>query len=162
MSITFSADEVFEMAEQIERNGAKFYRLAAQSPNNSALKRFLEELADMEIEHIKIFAKIRTELTGSDQLDMFDPDDDAAKYLHAVVKGRIFDVRSEPSEKLTACKTPQDVLNVAIELEKDSIVFYLAMKSRVPSESGKTKIDAIIMQEMGHVLELKDKLDSID
>ena len=30
MVIPFSADEVFEMAEQIERNGAKFYRAAAK------------------------------------------------------------------------------------------------------------------------------------
>jgi len=162
MAVTFNADEVFEMAEQIERNGAKFYRLAAQSPNNSALKSFLEELADMEVEHIKIFAKIRTELSGGAPLDMFDPDDDAVKYLQAVVRGRIFDVSGEPSEKLTACKTPQDVLKVAIELEKDSIVYYLAMKNRVLSESGKEKIDAIISQEMGHVLVLKDKLASID
>ena len=28
--ITFNPDEIFEMAEQIERNGAKFYRKAAE------------------------------------------------------------------------------------------------------------------------------------
>ena len=28
MAFVFNADEVFEMAEQIERNGAAFYRLA--------------------------------------------------------------------------------------------------------------------------------------
>ena len=27
MAITFNANEIFEMAEEIERNGAKFYRL---------------------------------------------------------------------------------------------------------------------------------------
>ncbi|MCP4709779.1 MAG: ferritin family protein [Planctomycetes bacterium] len=162
MSVTFNADEVFEMAEQIERNGAKFYRLAAQNPNNSTLKSFLEELADMEAEHVKTFATMRTELAGGDHLDMYDPDNDAAKYLQAVVQGRIFDVCSKPSEKLSACETPRDVLSVAIELEKDSIVYYLAMKSRVLSETGREKIDAIIIQEMGHVLVLKDKLDNID
>ena len=29
MSFDFSADEVFEMAEQLEQNGAKFYRDSA-------------------------------------------------------------------------------------------------------------------------------------
>ena len=31
MSYDFNADEIFEIAEQIERNGAKFYRTAAES-----------------------------------------------------------------------------------------------------------------------------------
>ena len=31
MSYDFNADEIFEIAEQIERNGAKFYRNAAES-----------------------------------------------------------------------------------------------------------------------------------
>ena len=30
MSIVFNADEILEMAEQIERNGAKFYRRASE------------------------------------------------------------------------------------------------------------------------------------
>ena len=30
MGIDFNADEVFEIAEQIERNGAKFYRNVAE------------------------------------------------------------------------------------------------------------------------------------
>ena len=30
MSVDFNADEIFEMAEQIERNGVKFYNKAAK------------------------------------------------------------------------------------------------------------------------------------
>ena len=30
MPITFNADEIFEMAEEMERNGAWFYRRAAE------------------------------------------------------------------------------------------------------------------------------------
>ena len=31
MSYNFNADEIFEIAEQIERNGANFYRTAAEN-----------------------------------------------------------------------------------------------------------------------------------
>jgi len=51
----FNADEIFEMAEQIERNGAKFYRRAAEqvtSPDGSEL---LLNLAVMEDVHEKTF-----------------------------------------------------------------------------------------------------------
>ena len=34
MIYDFIADDVFEMAEQLERNGAKFYREAAQNTDN--------------------------------------------------------------------------------------------------------------------------------
>ena len=37
MGVTFNADEVFEMAEQIERNGAKFYRAAAVDADSLGL-----------------------------------------------------------------------------------------------------------------------------
>ena len=41
MSYDFNADDVFEMAEQMERNGAKFYRTAADSTQDSGNKEFL-------------------------------------------------------------------------------------------------------------------------
>ena len=48
MSYDFNADDVFEMEEQMERNGGKFYRMAADSTEDSANKEFLLELAAME------------------------------------------------------------------------------------------------------------------
>ena len=55
MSIDFNADEVFEIAEQIERNGAKFYRTSAKNISDVNNKNFLIQLAEMEDEHEKTF-----------------------------------------------------------------------------------------------------------
>ena len=44
MSITFNADEIFEMAEQIERNGATFYREAAGNTLDADVKEMLLSL----------------------------------------------------------------------------------------------------------------------
>ena len=41
MSYDFNADEVFEMAEQMERNGAKFYRDAAETAADASNKEML-------------------------------------------------------------------------------------------------------------------------
>ena len=54
MPMPFNADEVFEMAEQIEVNGARFYRASADK--FPALKELLLELAAMEDDHQKTFA----------------------------------------------------------------------------------------------------------
>ena len=45
MSYDFNADDVFEMAEQIERNGAVFYRQAAADIKDPDAKHFLSDLA---------------------------------------------------------------------------------------------------------------------
>ena len=62
MSITFNFDEVFEIAEQIERDGARFYRSAADKFSDSTARDKLLELAAMEDKHEKTFAAIRSEL----------------------------------------------------------------------------------------------------
>ena len=41
MIYDFNADDIFEMAEQMERNGAKFYRTAAESSGAGSAKDLL-------------------------------------------------------------------------------------------------------------------------
>ena len=48
MSNEFNIYEIFEMAEQIERNGALFYRKSAESVTDPDGKKLLMELAEME------------------------------------------------------------------------------------------------------------------
>ncbi|MEA3231132.1 MAG: ferritin family protein, partial [Thermodesulfobacteriota bacterium] len=63
----FSADDVFEMAEQLERNGGKFYRSAMGKVDDEENKKLLRMLAEMEDEHEKIFAAMRAELTADEK-----------------------------------------------------------------------------------------------
>ena len=46
----------------------------------------------------------------------------------------------------------------AIDLEKESIVFYQGMKEFVPESLGKNKINDIIKEEMKHIRILSNKL----
>jgi hypothetical protein len=62
MSVPPTADEIFEMAEQIERNGARFYRRAAQGFTDSRGRQLMLDLATMEDQHEKVFAGMRAEL----------------------------------------------------------------------------------------------------
>ena len=159
MAITFSMDEIFAMAERIERNGVSFYRKAAQGVSDAKLKRIFEELIEMELDHEKTFAAMRAELVGSEQLpSVFDPDDEVGMYLQTIADGRVFDITADFSEKLTGRETPQNILNTAIGLEKDSIIFYLGLEEYIPPKAGRDKIRAIIKEEMGHITLLADKL----
>ena len=159
MTISFNADEIFEMAEQIERNGAKFYRKAADNIKDPDQKSMLQELAVMEDAHLVIFTKMREALTDADKQSMVsDPFDESALYLQSIADGYVFDVKTDPSALLTGKESLADVLKIAIGLEKDSIVFYIGIRARVPEHLGKDKIDRIIGEEMKHVAQLSTDL----
>ena len=55
----------------------------------------------------------------------------------------------------------EEILKIAIGLEKESIVFYVGIKDIVPKSLGKDKIDAIIREEMSHVVLLSDQLKNL-
>ncbi len=117
MGVTFNADEVLEMAEQIERNGAKFYRAAAEK--FSGIRQVLLDLAAMEDEHEKIFADMRAQLSGREQEPVvFDPDNEAQMYLQVVADGHVFDTKADPAEKLKGKDKPEDVLQTAITMKR--------------------------------------------
>lgn len=153
MSFEFSADEIFSMAEQMERNGQQFYTHAAEAAQSDSHKKLLRELAGMEVDHEKTFKNMRAELTQKEkETNVFDPNGEAALYLKALVDTRVF------FEKEMDVSSMEKILKAAIEAEKDSIVFYLGMKNAVPEELGRGRLDDIIKEEMGHVRLLSREL----
>jgi len=156
MIYDFTADNVFEMAEQLERNGAQFYRKAAQHTDNPEYKKLLVRLSEMEVEHEKIFANLRSELSGNEkESTAFDPLNESLLYLRALADTKVF------FEKEIDFSSMKSVLKEAIHTEKDSIVFYLGMKEMVPEKYGKDKLDKIIKEEMGHIKILSKELVAI-
>jgi rubrerythrin len=150
MTIHLNADEVFQMAEQIERNGAKFYQTAAGRTADASMRQLMEDLAAMEARHEKTFAAMRAELTEAERTAAFDPEGEAAAYLRAMASGHVFDLK-DPTKNLTGKETLGDLFHIAIGLEKDSIVFYLTMTDMVPKRFGKGKINSIINEEQKHI-----------
>jgi rubrerythrin len=153
MSYDFNADEIFEIAEQIERNGAKFYRTAAENIADADKKKLLIDLAEMEDEHEQTFRTMRSELTQDEKIvTTFDPEGESENYLRALADTRVFYEKSIDSSSL------KEVLKSAITAEKDSIVFYLGMKDVVPAHLGKQRLDGIIKEEMSHIRLLSKEL----
>ena len=96
---------------------------------------------------------MRAELSAQEQTStVFDPEGEAALYLRALADTRVF------FEKEIETVSMRGILKSAIEAEKDSIVFYLGMKEAVPDELGKSRLDGIIKEEMGHIRLLAKEL----
>jgi rubrerythrin len=153
MIYDFTADDVFEMAEQLERNGHQFYREAAQNTDHPEYKKLLVGLAEMEVQHEKTFVDLRSELSFNEKTStVFDPQNESALYLRALADTKVF------FEKEIDFSSKKSVLKAAILAEKDSIVFYLGIKEMVPEKYGKDKLDEIIKEEMGHIKILSKEL----
>ncbi|MBU2644497.1 ferritin family protein [bacterium] len=149
----FNAKEILEMAEQIERNGFLFYTKAAESVQGDEIKKFLSELAEMEVAHEKTFAEMKNQLGSQEKEEVvFDPYEETAAYLQALADTRVF------YEKEIDMSSVEEVLKAAIIAEKDSIVFYLGMKDMVPEGKGKTRVDGIIKEEMKHIQIISNEL----
>jgi len=161
--ITFNAAEILEMAQGMERDGAEFYRQAAASTAGVGSSDMLLELAAMEDDHEKTFAALADALPPADSgQTVFDPDGVGAMYLQALVDGTVFKPPQRPAERLEAMDSIQDILTIAIELEKESILFYLGMKAAGPAASTQEIIEKIIAEEMGHVSALQEALKEQD
>jgi len=153
MSFVFNADEIFEMALQIERNGENFYRDSARKVKDSEAGDILAKLGDMEIEHQKIFRGIKSALTAADKKAMtYDPNNEAGLYLASLANTKVFFEKDLDTSNL------EGIFKSAMAAEKDSIAFYLGMKDLVPMGSGKEKIEEIIKEEMRHIRILGERL----
>ena len=163
MGVTFNADEVFEMAEQIERNGAKFYREAATKTAGKNYKDMFLHMAEMEDGHLKTFQQMRKELAEQEkEPTAFDPYDEAALYLQTMADAKGSEGMGAPDVKLTGNESARELLGIAIEAEKNSVLFYVGLKGLVSAQAGRDKVEAIIREEVKHTADLKRELTALE
>ena len=159
MTTSFNADEVFEMAEEIERNGAKFYRRAAEGAEGEMRQVFLD-LAEMEDDHEDTFVKMRKDLMDPEIAPVIpDMDNEGALYLQAFADGKAF--ATDPEQAFADNATVADILRTAISLEKDTIVFYQSLKGYLSGKVDAEKVNSLINEEIGHILTLSTRLAAV-
>jgi rubrerythrin len=161
MSVSFTALEIFEIAEQIERNGAKFYRQAAEMTKDKQMSHFFCRLAEMENNHEKIFSEMKEKIkAGVKDAVVFDPNAEIAYYLKAMATSAGWEGKAQPRLVFSGRETPAQILKAAIAAERASIDYYLGLKEMTP-QADRKKIDVIIKEEMGHVITLQKHLEQI-
>jgi len=152
MDIKFNAFEVFEIAEKIERNGARFYRKAAELFDEPRIRNTFLELADWERTHEEVFADMRKQLSEqSRELRTFEPEDDMVISAQAMAGLAVFGINPDPSDELTGKEGKKEIFKKALRKEEDSIVYFVGLKDFVSDRAGKDKIDDIIKEELRHI-----------
>lgn len=153
MSINFSGRELLEVAIQIERNGFAFYSAAAPNVKDEKARELIEWLANEEKGHVGRFQEIMTGFKGED-LDMSPSElEEYTLYLKALADARVFTSELKAREAALSINSVKDAIDMAIEFEKDSLLFLHGMKSMV-RKGDASAVDELIREEMLHLKRL--------
>jgi len=162
MKYGYLADEIFEIAEDIEREGQMFYQRAAERACSARCKELFSELADAEANHILALRAVRKQVIDDRDDELRNNEDPAIKlYLRVVARGAVFGRPEDMEQALKACETEDGVLALAINKELDAILYLNEMKSLVQTEEALKALDIIIAEERSHVTDLATHRDEL-
>ncbi len=159
MSITFSADEVFKMGMDVEKNGEAYYNRAAELAKDPQIKETFAYLAGEEQKHWEKFKELRESLPPKFSLPTVgDPEGLESLYLDALVKSHLFSNEREAEEVASKVEDEIEALRAALTFEKDTILFFQAMRSMTREDLGQDKIDMLIKEEHKHVIRISEEI----
>ncbi len=160
--LAFYANQILEAACHIERNGAAFYRAAAEKTADPRAASLMRELAQMEDSHEQAFRGMKQEVQSSESAPLSEKTESALGFLCAMAEKYVFDPRRQPGDLLEPDADPRKTIEFAIEREKDSVIFYEGIRTMAPAALGGTWLDQIVAQEMGHIMMLTQQAERIE
>ena len=147
----FSAREVIDIAIQIERNGESYYREALEKASDPSLESLLLILADQEHEHLRWFEELKQRL--KDSAGAWEMEELSGSMLQNLVGNQRFSLDDVDFSDLDNVKK---VLDVAIELEQDTILFYQMLQAFIDDPGTLETLNEIIAEEKRHIDLLND------
>jgi len=159
----FSDLEGLRIAISIEASGREFYQQAYDQATEESHKELFRLLKNEEIAHHETFSEIFQKVSGKKEsgAEEYLFDVESSRYLTVLAEGHIFPTGKNAKVKIAEAATIVEILRMAIQAEKDSILFYdeLADKSKFPEAK---KIFAILKaEEQAHVVKLRQILDAL-
>ena len=143
--------EVIEAAVSIEENGFAFYKSVEKSIKDKDVKDVFSFLAGEENRHIVAFKKIYEGI--DDQEDTIIDDEDSSNYIKALAEKNVFTKKDAANDMVKNINTPFDAINLALNFERDSILFFNEIKSFV-SQDNRDLINKLIKEEHDHIVKL--------
>ena len=156
----FSILEAVELAVGIEKEGVRFYTLAADKTDEPAKELFLD-LKKKEHEHIITFQNLYSDLAakqGNADAALYLLDPEVAAVFHAYVETAVFPGQGASAKIIEACEGSDDILRLGMQAEKDSILYYHELLSHAPYPEAKELIRKIILEEGKHLTFLHRKM----
>jgi rubrerythrin len=142
----FSPAEVYDLGIRIERNGEKFYRDALKQAWSVPIAEMLKLLAEEEVKHIDFFAKRMDAVKQKRENPLLD--EMSTSMLKDILGNQTFSLKEVDVSKI---RSVEELVAVAIEFEKDTILFYEMVDSFMTDEKARRELKEIIEEEERHV-----------
>ncbi len=125
----FSLAEVYDLGIRIEKNGEKFYRDALKQAWSKPIAEMLKRLAEEEIKHVDFFAKRMDALKQKRENPFLD--EMGSAMLKDILGNQTFSLKEAD---VSTMKSVDELVALAIEFEKDTILFYEIVGSFMADE----------------------------
>lgn len=147
----FTLGEIIDLAIQIEKNGEKSYRKAQNEASDISLSSMLKWLADDEAEHEKYFINMKK--TIDEKIEDPRLEEMGKEILSSVLGEQAFSMDDADFNKIGNLKM---LLELSLEFEKDTILFYEMIKDFIDDNEVIDGIEKIIEEENKHVEKLEE------
>ncbi|TDA70109.1 MAG: hypothetical protein D9V47_02865 [Clostridia bacterium] len=148
----FRASEVIEIAVAMERNGRALYQAMAAAAASPKVKDLLDKLAAAETQHITDFS------TLGRQFENYAPPEsypgEYEDYVKALVDAGVFARDLDPKELVGQCTTDEAILDLALNFEKETIIFFHTFPRLVFSPEEQKAVSRLIREEEEHIVQL--------
>jgi rubrerythrin len=159
--VHFTGREIVEMAIRIEENGMRFYADAAKATKIDRLKELFKALSEEEARHINLFTELKQEVASDSPAEGFDPYvAEATQYLKAMANTEVFKKPDEGEKLAGEVFDEKNALDIAIDREKDSIIFYYEMQKMI-REKDSHVVENLIDQEKDHLKRLTEYMEEL-
>ena len=147
----FSIREIIDMAIKIEKNAEMFYRQAVEKISTPSLEPVLKCLADQEEQHAQWFEKLKR-VIGEVEAKV-DSEELSGTALGNLVGDQTFSLGEVDFSEI---EDVENLIALAIEHEKDTIIFYQMLQSFIETPETLKELDDIIAEEHRHIEMLKE------
>ena len=147
----FSAKEIIELAIKIEKNGEAVYRSAIKKVPNPGLVPLLEWMADEEVKHANWFAELKHNLETKNENPFVE--EMGHELFNEMLGEKNFSLKEID---FSTIENVNDLIDIFIEFEKDSIIFYEVLKPFVEDPVARKYLQKIIDEEKSHIEHLKN------
>ena len=147
----FSANELLDLAIKLEKNGEAVYRNAIEKISKPALISLLEWMAEEEVKHANFFSDLKQKLSAEPENPIM------AEMSRELFDDLLGDKNFSLKEvDFSALDNTDELIDVFIEFEKDSVIFYKVLEPFIDDAAARKQLKDIINEENRHIRRLQE------
>ena len=153
------SDEILDVAVELEQEGLAFYQACLKASPGPQIAPVFRHLIDQEQRHVRIFSQMKETLRTKGAPSAYSEEvrSHAERLMGSFAFGGTKEALSIASEIIDAL----EALDLALTLERKSIVLYSGLKQFMPSTEVKI-IENVISEEHDHIRRLMELLTALE